>query len=227
MREDQSGSGPSVLLVLTHSRAGSTARLAGALVEGALVALQELSPPDGGDRSSGRGPSSVGGPSDGDDRSRRSRSGAEVDGGHENVGGGATGGLGAGGEGDGSGGLRVEQVDVADADIDDVMGAAGVVFCTPARFGALAGLTKDLLERIYPWFEERPDVRPGMAWTAVAKGATDPSGAVRDLERILTGLRWKQVLAPLEVVGDVTDEDLAAASELGATMAAGLVIDIW
>ena len=107
------------------------------------------------------------------------------------------------------------------------MAASGVVFCTPARFGALAGLTKDLLERIYPWFEEVPDVRPGMPWTAVVKGATDPSGAVRDLERILTGLRWKQVLPPVEVVGDITEADLAAAADVGATMAAGLLTEIW
>lgn len=127
----------------------------------------------------------------------------------------------------GSADLEVLQLDVTEAGLDDVLGADGVVFCTPARFGALAGLTKDLLERIYPWFDEVPDVRPSMPWTAVVKGATDPSGAVRDLERILTGLRWKQVLPPLEVVGDVSEADLAAAREVGATMAAGLVTDIW
>ena len=116
----------------------------------------------------------------------------------------------------------MQHLDVTEAGLDDVRAASGVVFCTPARFGALAGLTKDLLERIYPWFEEVPDVKAGMPWTAVAKGATDPSGAVRDLERILTGLRWKQVLPPLQVVGDVTDAHLEAAHELGATMAAGI-----
>lgn len=118
-------------------------------------------------------------------------------------------------------------LDVADAGLDDVLGAAALLLLTPARFGAVAGLTKDLFERIYPWFEAVPDVRPGLPWTMVAKGATDPTGAVRDVERIATGLRWKQVLPPLVVTGDVTDEDLAACTELAATLAAGLAAALW
>lgn len=124
-------------------------------------------------------------------------------------------------------GVEVTVRDVVDADLDDLLAADAVLLATPARFGALAGLTKDLLERVYPWFEEVPDVRAGMPWTAIAKGASDPTGAIRDLERILTGLRWKQVLAPLVVTGEVTDEHLAAAGELGATLAAGLDAGIW
>jgi hypothetical protein len=126
-------------------------------------------------------------------------------------------------------GADVEAVarDVVETGLDDVLGARGVVFATPARFGALAGLTKDFLERIYPWFEEVPDVRPGMPWTAVAKGASDPTGAVRDLERILTGLRWRQVLPPLVVTGEVLPDHLDAARELGATLAAGVGSGVW
>lgn len=124
-------------------------------------------------------------------------------------------------------GVEVLARDASDADLADVMAASAVLFATPARFGALAGLTKDFLERIYPWFDEVPDVRPGLAWTAVVKGASDPSGAVRDLERILTGLRWKQVLPPIECTGDLVDSHLAAARELGATMAAGVEAGLW
>jgi multimeric flavodoxin WrbA len=123
--------------------------------------------------------------------------------------------------------VEVVALDVVDAGLDDVRSADAVVFATPARFGALAGLTKDLLERIYPWFEEVPDVRPGMPWAVVAKGASDPTGAVRDLERILTGLRWRQALPPLVVTGDLTDEHVAAARELGATLAAGTATGVW
>lgn len=123
--------------------------------------------------------------------------------------------------------IDVVDRDVADAGLDDVLAADGLLLLTPARFGAVAGLTKDLFERIYPWFDEVPDVRPGLPWTMVAKGASDPTGAVRDVERIVTGLRWKQVLPPLVVTGDLIDEHLAAASELAATLAAGLSAEIW
>lgn len=128
---------------------------------------------------------------------------------------------------DAGGDIEPVDRDAVDADLDDVLAAGAVIFATPARFGALAGLTKDFLERIYPWFEEVPDVRPGMPWTAVVKGASDPTGAVRDLERILTGLRWRQVLPPLVVTGDLTGQHLDAARELGATLAAGLDTGLW
>lgn len=130
----------------------------------------------------------------------------------------------AAGEGADVGAVALE---VTAAGLDDVLGAGAVVFATPARFGALAGLTKDFLERIYPWFEEVPDVRPGMPWSAIAKGASDPTGAVRDLERILIGLRWRQVLPPLVVTGDIAEHHLTAAHELGATLAAGLDAGLW
>jgi hypothetical protein len=123
--------------------------------------------------------------------------------------------------------LVVRSLPAPDAGVDDVEAADAAVLLTTENFGMVSGLMKDFLERIYPWFEEVPDVRPGMPWTAVAKGASDPTGAVRDLERILTGLRWRQVLPPLLVTGDILDEHLAAACELGATVAAGLDAGIW
>jgi len=126
-----------------------------------------------------------------------------------------------------AGAVFIRSLDALAAGLDDVTAAGAVLFATPARFGALAGLTKDFLERIYPWFDEVPDVRPGMPWTVIAKGASDPTGAVRDLERILTGLRWRQVLPPLVVTGELTAEHLAAARELGATLAAGLDAGVW
>lgn len=124
-------------------------------------------------------------------------------------------------------GVEPVALDVAAAGLDDVLAADALLLLTPARFGAVAGLTKDLFERIYPWFEEVPDVRPGLPWTMVAKGASDPTGAVRDVERIATGLRWRQVLPPLVVTGDLTAEHLAAAEELAATLAAGLAEALW
>ena len=118
-------------------------------------------------------------------------------------------------------------LDVVEAGIDDVLAADALVLCTPARFGALAGLTKDFFERIYPWFDEVPDVRPGLPYALVVRGASDASGAVRDVERIATGLRWRQVVAPVVAEGELTDAHLAAARETGATVAAGLSAGLW
>ncbi len=68
---------------------------------------------------------------------------------------------------------------------------------TPARFGAVAGLTKDLFERIYPWFERGADVRPGLPWTMVARGQrTRPAPSVT-WSASSPAFRWKQVLPPI------------------------------
>jgi hypothetical protein len=81
---------------------------------------------------------------------------------------------------------------------------------------------KDFLERIYPWFEEVPQRRPGMPYLLVAKGGNDGSGAVRDVTRILTGLRWKEVLPPVVASGPLTDDHVARTREAAATLAAGI-----
>ena len=116
----------------------------------------------------------------------------------------------------------VRSLPAPDADVDDVEGADATVLITPENFGMVSGLMKDFLERIYPWFEEVPNRRPGMPYLLIAKGGNDGTGAVRDVTRILTGLRWKPVLPPLVVSGPVTDEHLATAREQAATLAAGI-----
>jgi multimeric flavodoxin WrbA len=123
---------------------------------------------------------------------------------------------------DAGSGLAVRSLAAPDAGEADVEAAAGTVIITPENFGMVSGLVKDFLERIYPWFEEVPDRRPGMPYLLIAKGGNDGTGAVRDVTRILTGLRWKQALPPLVVSGRVTDAHLAAAREQGATLAAGV-----
>lgn len=119
-------------------------------------------------------------------------------------------------------GRPIRSLAAPDAGPDDVEAAAATVLLTTENFGMVSGLVKDFLERIYPWFEEVPNRRPGMPYLLVAKGGTDGTGAVRDVTRILTGLRWKEALPPLVVAGSVTDAHLAQAREQAATLAAGV-----
>ncbi|MGH9086051.1 MAG: flavodoxin family protein [Acidimicrobiales bacterium] len=116
----------------------------------------------------------------------------------------------------------VRSLAAPDAGPDEVEAAAGIVLITPENFGMVSGLVKDFLERIYPWFEEVPNRRPGMPYLLVAKGGNDGTGAVRDVTRILTGLRWREVLPPLVVSGSLTDDHLAQAREQAGALAAGV-----
>jgi menaquinone-dependent protoporphyrinogen IX oxidase len=106
-----------------------------------------------------------------------------------------------------------------DADVDDVKWAEAVVLGTPANFGYMSGALKDFFERIY---HRCLDVTAGLPYALFVKGETDASGAVTSVERIVAGLRWRPVLPPLIVVGEVKPPDLEQARELGATVAAGL-----
>lgn len=116
----------------------------------------------------------------------------------------------------------VRSLAAPDAGIDDVEGAAAALLLTPENFGAVSGLVKDFLERIYPWFEEVPNRRPGLPYLLVAKGASDGTGAVRDVTRILTGLRWREVLPPTVIAGSVAGEHLDHVREQAATLAIGV-----
>jgi hypothetical protein len=107
---------------------------------------------------------------------------------------------------------------------DDVIQASAIILATPANFGYMSGAMKDFFERIYhPCLE----VTASMPYAMIVKGDTDVDGAAASVERIATGLRWREVLRRLCVVGDVKPEHLDAAFELGATMAAGLDTGIY
>jgi multimeric flavodoxin WrbA len=111
-----------------------------------------------------------------------------------------------------------------DTEPQDVKSASAVLIATPANFGYMSGALKDFFERVYhPCLE----VTPGMPYAMIVKGDTDVDGAAASVERIATGMRWREVLPRLCVVGDVTKDHFDRAIELGATMAAGLDAGIY
>jgi multimeric flavodoxin WrbA len=111
-----------------------------------------------------------------------------------------------------------------DAGPDEVKAASAVLIATPANFGYMSGALKDFFERVYHACLE---VTAGMPYAMIVKGDTDVDGAAASVERITRGMRWREVLPKLSVVGDVTAEHLDAAIELGATLAAGLDAGIY
>jgi hypothetical protein len=63
--------------------------------------------------------------------------------------------------------------------------------------------------------------RPFGAWV---HGQSDTTGALRAIEVITTGLRWRAAQPPLTVIGEPTPADLDACTELGGAVAAGLLL---
>ena len=113
--------------------------------------------------------------------------------------------------------MRVRRA--SDTTADDVRWCHAIIIGTPENFGYMSGRIKDFFERIYYVVL---DETPGLPYGLFVKGGHDGEGAIRSIERIVTGLRWKQVLPPVLVTGDATDDDLERVHELGITLSAGL-----
>jgi multimeric flavodoxin WrbA len=128
---------------------------------------------------------------------------------------------------------EIEGVDVVvrealEASASDVLGADGYLLGTPANFGYMSGALKHFFDTIF--LEAGGALsddgsagaggggrKPFGLWV---HGRYDTTGAVRSVLSITGALPWTQAAEVLDVVGDVTEEQRAAAYELGGTLAA-------
>jgi NAD(P)H-dependent FMN reductase len=125
-------------------------------------------------------------------------------------------------------GARTPEVDDVEVDVVpalragaiDVLDADGYVLGAPANLGSMAGALKHFFDTIYYPCLEATTGRP---WAMYVHGNNDVDGAVRDVERIVTGLGWRAVAPPLKVVGAPDRAATDAAWELGAVVAASAV----
>jgi multimeric flavodoxin WrbA len=121
-------------------------------------------------------------------------------------------------------GVEVRVMRAFDATIDDVRWCDGIVLGTPENFGYMSGALKDFFERIYYALLEETR---GLPYVLFVKGGHDGAGAIRSVEKIVTGLAWKVALAPVLVIGDIDEAAIEHCHELGITFAAGLEAGIF
>jgi multimeric flavodoxin WrbA len=125
---------------------------------------------------------------------------------------------------DGTGDPAIEGVEVLRrpalaATALDVLEADGYLLGTPANIGYMSGALKHFFDQVYYPCLDATVGRPYALWV---HGNSDTAGAVRAVEAIATGLRWRRAQQPVSVVGTPTASDLDACRELGAAVAAGL-----
>jgi NAD(P)H-dependent FMN reductase len=121
---------------------------------------------------------------------------------------------------------RIEGVEVVTrpalaATASDVLAADGYVLGTPANLGYMSGALKHFFDQIYYPCLEATTRRP---YAVYVHGNNDTTGAVAAIEKIVTGLQWQRAQQPVVVIGAPSKEDLEACWELGAAMAAGLLL---
>jgi multimeric flavodoxin WrbA len=117
---------------------------------------------------------------------------------------------------------EIEGVDVAirpalTAAAADVLEADGYLLGTPANIGYMSGALKHFFDGIYYPCLEATQRRP---YGLYVHGGMDTGGAVRAVESIAGGLRWRAVRPPVRVTGPPGKAGLEACWELGALLRA-------
>lgn len=110
------------------------------------------------------------------------------------------------------------------AGLEDLLWADGLLIATPENFGYMSGALKDFLDRVYYPLEGR---KTGLPYVLCVSAGNDGTGAVRAVERIVTGCGWNRVAEPIVVKGAQQAADLARCREMGQTIAAGLACGIF
>jgi len=120
--------------------------------------------------------------------------------------------------------LRVTVLAAAQAGIEHLLEADGLILATPENFGYMSGALKDFLDRTYYPAEGRS---LGLPYAVLVSAGNDGLGAARAIERIAIGYGWKPIAEALIVRGAVDNDALQACRALGGGLAAGLANGIF
>lgn len=119
---------------------------------------------------------------------------------------------------------------------DDVLQADGYLFCAPENLASLSGMMKEFFDRCYYPVLGQIDGRP---YAQMICAGSDGENAARQLARIATGWRLKEVQPPLiicthaqtqeEILAQklIPEPDLEKCRELGQLMGAGMSMGVF
>jgi NAD(P)H-dependent FMN reductase len=97
----------------------------------------------------------------------------------------------------------------------EVLEADAVIVGGPVNIGMMAGAVKHFFDQIYyPCL----DATVGRPFGLYLHGNDDAAGALRDLGKIVTGLRWKQVTDHVVCTGPITHQHADWLENLGGTV---------
>jgi multimeric flavodoxin WrbA len=132
--------------------------------------------------------------------------------------------------------VSLNLIHAGDAGADELLQADGYIFATPENLAMMSGMMKDFFDRTYYPVLDRIVGRP---YAVLICAGSDGENAARQIQRIATGWRLKAIAEPLivctyaqtpeEILArkQIGEYDLQRCEELGATIAAGLVLGIY
>ena len=112
----------------------------------------------------------------------------------------------------------------ADATAEDLLWADGIAIGSPENFGYLSGMIKDFFDRTFYAVEDRVFRKP---YVVFISAGNDGTGALRALERIALGYKFRKVSEPVIAKGEIRPEDLEKCRELGGILAGGCQMGIF
>ena len=133
-------------------------------------------------------------------------------------------------------GVEVRLLRAPEAQVADVLAAAGYLFATPENLAAVSGLLKDFFDRTYYGALDQINGRP---YASLVCAGSDGTNAARQIARIATGWRLRPVADPLIVCThaqtpeailapkQIAPADLERCRTLGEAMAAGLGMGVF
>ncbi|WP_171230253.1 MULTISPECIES: flavodoxin family protein [unclassified Ruegeria] len=131
---------------------------------------------------------------------------------------------------------EVELVPADQAGPEDVLAADGYIFCAPENLAAISGLMKEFFDRCYYPVLGQIEGRP---YAQMICAGSDGENAARQIARIATGWRLKEVQSPLIVCTHaqtpeailarktIPEDQLDRCREIGAALGAGLAMGIF
>ena len=121
-------------------------------------------------------------------------------------------------------GVEVVLKKAADATVEDLLTADGLAIGTPENFGYMSGMVKDFFDRTFYGAQEKVFRKPFVIFISAGN---DGTGALRAIERIALGYKFKTVFQPVIAKGEITKEIFAQCVEMGATIAGGCQMGIY
>ena len=133
-------------------------------------------------------------------------------------------------------GIEVNLIHASDAGPAELLESDGYIFATPENLAMMSGMMKDFFDRTYYAVLDRIVGRP---YAALICAGSDGENAARQIQRIATGWRLKAIAEPIIVCThaqtpdailaskQIGEHDLTRCEEIGATLAAGLVLGIY
>lgn len=132
--------------------------------------------------------------------------------------------------------LQIRLLHASQALPEDVLAADGYIFATPENLAAISGQMKDFFDRCYYPALDRINGRP---YLALICAGSDGSNAARQIARIATGWRLKEVAEPLIIcthaqtpeailaTKQIPESELARCKELGEAISTGMALGIY